>query len=466
MWTPLALTLLTAVQGAATPQRNVLLVVADDLGTDKLAAYEPLSTPPPTPTIDALAAQGVRFTNAWSCPLCSPTRASLMTGRLPSDHGVGAALPLGPGLPLAEVTIPEALARALPPTATPYATGAFGKWHLSEQGDGGQHAPNLQGFEHFAGSLPGAFVAPQDYEHWIRVENGQPGLSTAYATSVNVDDALEFIGAQDGPWFCYLAFNAPHTPFHAPPAELHSQSLPPVEPASQPVPFYDAMVEALDKELGRLLAGLPPAVAANTTVILIGDNGSTGAVVLPPYEPSKAKGTLYQGGVRVPLIVSGAGIVAPGRAHPGLVQASDLFATVLELCGADLAGIAAELPPLDTVSLVPYLQAPLLPSLRSIVRTELRITGTDFGPMPAQAPSGGLLAGQTGGLIAGAQLMLGSAARNQTFKLIRPESGPEQLYNLLLDPREQLDLLKLPSLSPQARLAYRQLSAALDQLED
>jgi arylsulfatase A-like enzyme len=463
MWTPVLLTLLLSAQSAPTPARNVLLVVADDLGTDKLAVYEPLSPPPPTPTIDALAANGVRFTNAWSCPLCSPTRASLMTGRLPSQHGVGAALPLGPGLPLAEVTIPEALARALPPEAA-YAAGAFGKWHLSEQGDGGQQAPNLQGFEQFAGSLPGAFVSPQDYEHWIRVENGQPGLSTAYATSVNVDDALEFIEAQSGPWFCYLAFNAPHTPFHAPPAELHNQSLPPVEPASQPVPFYDAMVEALDQELGRLLTSLPPAVAANTTVILIGDNGSTGAVVLPPYDPAKAKGTLYQGGVRVPLIVSGAGIVAPGRAHPGLIQASDLFATVLELCGADLSSIAAELPPLDTVSLVPYLQAPLQPSLRSIVRTELRITNAPATP-PTLAPGGQLLAGQSGGLIAGAQLMLGSAARNANFKLIRPESGPEQLYNLLLDPREQLDLLKLPNLSPQARLAYRQLSAALDLLE-
>lgn len=464
MWTPLLLTLVTAAQGAA-PQRNVLLVVADDLGTDKLAVYEPLSAPPPTPTIDALAAQGVRFTNAWSCPLCSPTRASLMTGRLPSEHGVGAALPLGPGLPLAEVTIPEALARALPSTSVAYATGAFGKWHLSEQGDGGQQAPNLQGFGQYAGSLPGAFVEPQDYEHWIRVENGQPGLSTAYATSVNVDDALEFIGAQQGPWFCYLAFNAPHTPFHAPPAELHTQALPPVEPASQPVPFYDAMVEALDKELGRLLANLPPGVAANTTVILIGDNGSTGAVVLPPYEPTKAKGTLYQGGVRVPLIVSGAGIVAPGRAHPGLVQATDLFATVLELCGADLASIAAGLPPLDTVSMVPYLQSPLSPSLRSIVRTELRITGTGFGQILSQLPGGAPTGGQGGGLIAGAQLMLGSAARNQTFKLIRPESGPEELYNLLIDPREQVDLLKLPALPPQARLAYRQLSGALDQLE-
>jgi arylsulfatase A-like enzyme len=465
MWTNVILSLLTALQGPATAQRNVLLVVADDLGTDKLAVYEPLSAPPPTPTIDALAAQGVRFTNAWSCPLCSPTRASLMTGRLPGEHGVGAALPLGPGLPLAEVTIPEALVRALPGDVTPYALGAFGKWHLSEQGDGGQQAPNLQGFEQYAGSLPGAFVQPQDYEHWIRVENGQPGLSTAYATSVNVDDALEFIGAQNGPWFCYLAFNAPHTPFHAPPAELHTQSLPPVEPASQPVPFYNAMVEALDQELGRLLAGLPPAVMANTTVILIGDNGSTGAVVLPPYDPAKAKGTLYQGGVRVPLIVSGAGIVAPGRALPGLVQATDLFATVLELCGADLASIAAELPPLDTVSLVPYLQAPLSPSLRTVVRTELRITGADFDQSLSQPPGGGLLVGQGGGLIAGAQLMLGSAARNQTFKLIRPEFGPEELYNLLLDPREQVDLLKLPGLTPQARLAYRELSAALDSLE-
>jgi arylsulfatase A-like enzyme len=456
----LLLPLVLCAQINPASNRNVLLVIADDLGTDKLAVYEPLTPPPPTPTIDALAADGVRFTNAWSCPLCSPTRASLMTGRLPSQHGVGAALPLGPGLPLAEVTLPEALVRALPAEASDYASAVFGKWHLSEFGDGGLLAPNLQGFDRFAGSLPGAFVEPQDYEHWVRVVDGQPGLELEYATSVNVDDALAFIQEQSGPWFCYLAFNAPHTPFHAPPAELHNQSLPAVPPETNPVPFYNAMVEALDQELGRLLAQMPAETLANTTIILMGDNGSTGAVVLPPYAADKAKGTLYQGGVRVPLIVSGAGIVAPGRAHPALVQASDLFASVLELCGADLESIQDQLPPLDTVSLVPYLKQPLLPSQRSVVRTELRLDGP-AGSASQLVPVGG----GSGGLIAGAQLMLGSAARNQTFKLIRPEDGPEELYNLLLDPVEQYDLLELPGLTPAARLAYRQLSAELDKLD-
>ncbi|MBL8755102.1 MAG: sulfatase-like hydrolase/transferase, partial [Planctomycetes bacterium] len=278
---------------AIAQTQNVMLVVADDVGVDSVACYGLGSNPPPTPTIDGLAAAGVRFTNAQACPLCSPTRASLLTGRHGFRTGIGRALANNDaGLAATETLLPEVLAPAGIHTAL------IGKWHLGD--DLGAATPTAEGFGLFTGALQGAL---NNYFNWPKVENGTTSLSTTYATTDCVDEALAFVGSTSQPWFLMLAFHAGHTPLHAPPAGLHTQNLTGLDPQTTPVPFYKAMVEAMDTELGRLLATMPPAVRANTNIVFLGDNGTASQVVQAPFDPQRSKGTVYQGGVKVPLIV-------------------------------------------------------------------------------------------------------------------------------------------------------------------
>jgi arylsulfatase A-like enzyme len=345
--------------GPATERGNVLILVADDLGVDQLACYGLGQSPAPTPNLDQLAASGVRFLNAWSQPTCSPTRATLQTGRYAFRTGIGEVIQPngnGVGLPLDEVTLPEMLDLG---TGGAYAHALIGKWHLGTPQTGGDLAPNLAGYGHFAGSLEGQI---QHYDNWRRVVDGVAAPCFKYATTKCVDDALVWIYAQQEPWLCVVSFQAPHAPFHRPPASLHSQSLPPgvpgdscTQPGPDPLPFYRAAVQAMDTEIGRLLATLPSGERARTTVLFLGDNGTESCVTRPPFSP-QAKGSLYEGGVRVPLIVSGLGVTRPGVA-PALVNTSDVFATVADLADVDLA---ATLPgvTLDSVSFVPCLQDP------------------------------------------------------------------------------------------------------------
>jgi arylsulfatase B len=378
-WIPLALgcsTLLVAgrsdlAQSASSPPPtqqaktaaplpgNILILVADDLGADQLALYGG-SDFPPTPVLDRMATEGVLFLNAWSQPTCAPTRATLQTGRFGFRTTIGSTINAnggGPGLPPGEVTLPEMLDRG---TGHRYAHALIGKWHLGTSQVGGDSAPNLAGYGHFAGSVEGQLAR---YFHWRKVVDGAVSLSTRYATTVCVDDALEWIGKQSGPWMCVVCFQSPHAPFHVPPPALYTEVLPRVEPPDSCAnargksqrPFYKAAVQALDTEIGRLLAGLSPAESARTTVLFLGDNGSESCVLASPS--AGAKGSLYEGGIHVPLIASGHG-VARG-ACPALVNTADVFATVAELAGVDLATALPDVT-LDSVSFAPCLADPKL----------------------------------------------------------------------------------------------------------
>jgi arylsulfatase B len=441
-------------------QTNVLLVIADDLGTDKLASYAPAGDAPlpATPTLDALAAGGVSFDNAWACPVCSPTRATILTGRYPFRHGVKFALPGSQALALEEITIPEVLDLAQIQGGPDVASGAIGKWHLQGAAEGGADHPNLQGFDHFEGLLNGAPTGPDGYYGWIETINGESSLNTNYLTTEQVDDALAFIEGQDDRWFCWLAFNAPHTPFHAPPSELHGVDLPDVaDPGDEPVPFFNAMVEALDSELGRLFASMDPEVLASTTVIFVADNGTTGDVVLEPCDPLRSKGTVYQNGVRVPLIVSGPGVLLPGRRENAPVDVSDLFATSLELLGVNAwPQLLPADATIDSVSLLPYLLNPFAPAQRDFVFTEVHAPVAIPGVITAQLD---------GGLVAGAQAAQSQAYREGVFKLVRQSNGSLELYNLLADPLETNDLLFPPFLTSDfAAAKARELSRKLQAL--
>lgn len=378
-----------ALSAVADPPGNFLILLADDMGVDMVGAYGVGTDLPPTPNLDALAAQGVRFNNAWANPVCSPTRAALQTGRYSFRIGVGQVVdcslsPLTPvtdGLPSDEITLPEMLRLR---QGQAYTAATIGKWHLSTAHQGGLFAPNIQGYDHFEGPFCGSVA---DYFDWTKITNGVPSSVTQYATSHHVDNALTWIAQTTGPWVCYIAFNNPHTPHHAPPSSLHSIDLSGAGPPElDPRPYYKAQVEALDTEIGRLLAGLGSELD-QTTVIFIGDNGTPDEVVQPPFSSGKAKRSLYQGGVNVPFIVSGPMNKNPGTCD-GLVGVVDVFATLAEIAGVDLHDVQ---PPgggiIDSVSLVPYLVDPSTPSLRQSVATEW------FGP---NGPKEGLMTSPAG----------------------------------------------------------------------
>jgi arylsulfatase A-like enzyme len=358
---------------------NVLVLVADDMGVDQLRLYGQGLDYPPTPNLEFMARSGVVFRNAWSEPTCSPTRAALMTGRHGFRHSIGVAVdPFADtfGLRASEVTLPEMLDLG---TGGRYAHALIGKWHLTPY-SAGDLAPNQAGFAHFAGSLEGQIM---NYVNWRRVVDGVPSMSSRYATSATVDDALAWIGQQNGPWLCFVSFQAPHAPFHAPPANLHTQNLPSGTPKSScsqatgndPRPFYKAMVQALDTEIGRLLSSLPARELARTTILFTADNGSEPCVAAPPT--NRAKSTLYQGGIHVPLLAAGYRV---GRGvSDALVTSSDLFATVAELAGVDLA---ATLPghELDSVSFAASLAEPARPGARAYAFAEIFNPNGDGNP--------------------------------------------------------------------------------------
>lgn len=324
---------------------------------------------PPTPRIDALAAQGIAFRQFYVMPSCSPTRASLLTGRYPRRTGIGSVIftledswSLHPG----ELTVAEALAAA----PAPFRSAAFGKWHLGVSGDPGfLRGPLEHGFGWSKGTLDNLPLTlfpddrPGDYDHFEYVQNGFLGWHDAYATSVTVGDALAYVAVAPEPWFVYVALHAAHTPLTAPPADLVPSG--PV-PATQiePNDWYHPTIEAADTEIGRLLDGLGPGLLARTNVLLLSDNGTPEERILPPYDPTRAKLSLFDGGTRVPLVVSGPAVHTPGVVSDALVSVVDLFPTLLELGGAPMPPV-----PLDGVSIRPLLDGTAT-SVRDRVYTE------------------------------------------------------------------------------------------------
>ena len=413
--------LLLVASATAQVRPNVLVVVADDLGVDYVAAYNEGTNPPPTPTLSALAARGVLFRNAWANPSCSPTRACIHTGRYPFRTMVGRWIghtqsPQNVGLlRQKEPTIPELLDLA----SSGYAHALIGKWHLHDAVSSPDSPRRVGGWSYHAGLLEGQVPS---YTNWTRYVNGVGAQSSTYCTTQITDDALAWIQAQSQPWVCMVTYQAPHIPYHAPPAHLHTQNLTGLTP--QPtthtpanIPFYRAMVQSLDTELGRLFATLGTGVMAQTNVIFVADNGTVQQQSVAPFLGTKSKGTPYEGGVNVPLLVAGPAVVQGGREVGALACSTDLFRTVLELAGAAQA-IPPHVPS-DSVSLVPYLANPAQAPLRTFAYTE-EFTGTAW---PAPQSNGH------------------ATIRNARFKLIRRLNGAgDELYDLLADPFETTNL--------------------------
>ena len=303
---------------------NILLIISDDLGVDHTRGYHSGGLMPTTPTLDSLRAAGITFENAWSAPVCSPTRGAIITGK----HGIKTGILGVPGeLTTEEVSLFEALDIE---TDNDYAKALVGKWHLSPMGNGNASAPLEHGVDFFDGVTGGGVG---NYFMWNRSQGGMNSTETTYATTAFTDAARDWINQQEEqPWLMWLAHVAPHSPFHLPPDGLYS-----LNPVNNDQDNYVTMIEALDTEIGRLINSIPEEELDNTLIIYVGDNGTPNQR-LKDYPNNHGKGSLYQGGIRVPLIISGAGVSRQGEREAALVMVADLFATILEVAGAELPG--------------------------------------------------------------------------------------------------------------------------------
>ena len=344
--------------GGSGPEKpNVLLVIADDYGAEAASSYPGLngdSGAVPVPNLEALAANGLVFDNAWASPACSMTRGTIVSGLYGYRTGVTS---VGAVLPTDTVTVFDRITAESPS----YSQVFFGKYHLGgglfDPRAGVAYADSAKILQHvrdigvpnFHGILGGAVV---DYFSWnIWDSNGPAVPTTTYATTALTDLAIDYIhnaetARPNEPWFIYQAYNAPHaanggnSPYQVPPRNLHSVDLSSVgNPApgtsATNVPVYKADIQALDTELGRLLKEVD---LEKTTVIFVGDNGTPAEVKDKGSKIRGSKGSAYEGGVRVPFYVAGAGVTRRGRTND-LVVTTDIYATILSLTGIDVSHV-------------------------------------------------------------------------------------------------------------------------------
>ena len=423
----------------AAPKPNVLFFLADDLGIMDIGANNP-KTFYETPSIDGLAKTGMRFTSGYAaCPVCSPTRASILTGKYPQRTGItdyiGAAQPekwarptkLLPApyqekLALDETTLAEAF------KAHGYATFFAGKWHLGPT----NYWPENQGFDiNMGGNERGGPYGGNKYFSPYgnpRLSDGPPGehLPDRLAT-----ETVKFIEAhRDQPFLAYLSFYSVHTPLMARPDlqrkyEAKAKTLPPTEPAwgqererkvrlVQDHAVYAGMVEAMDQAVGKVLAALDRAgLAERTIVVFMSDNGGLSTSEGHPTSnlPWRAgKGWLYEGGIREPWIIRVPGLTRPASQCDAPVISTDFFPTLLELAGIP----RPPSPHRDGMSLVPLLQG------GALARRPF------FWHYPHYGNQGGAPAG---------------AVRDGDWKLIEwYEDGSLELFNLRDDPGERTNL--------------------------
>ncbi|MCP4498637.1 MAG: sulfatase-like hydrolase/transferase [Deltaproteobacteria bacterium] len=411
--------------GVSTAKPNILLIIADDLGVESSVCYS--DNPAPAPNLLAFCDEAVVFDNVWSSPICSPTRAGMLTGRHSFRTGIGEQLTPQNDLEIDanEWTLP----RVLDAANSGYAHASFGKWHLG----GDAQNPNAMGWGHFSGLLDGAL---SDYERWEKIENGISQNITTYATTEITNDTIDWIAAQSTPWLAWVAYTAPHTPFHLPPADLHTQQL--VGTAddimTNPEGYFHAAVEALDTEMARLLDSLPEDVRNNTTVIFIGDNGTTAQVSEKPAP--RAKGSLYQGGIHVPLMIWGAGVQSGGRRDASLVNSLDLYATILNLAKVDLTTTVGDSMQLDARSLTF--------ALAGDASTE---------------PGSTYILAELFGTVSPASKQ-GETIRDAQYKLMQLSSGATRFYDLSVDPNEA-NVLNAANRNESQQSAFERLTQTL-----
>jgi arylsulfatase A-like enzyme len=412
-----------AVAGPLKPEArrpNVLLILTDDQGYGDLAFHG--NTRIRTPRLDALARESARFRSFYVSPVCSPTRSSLMTGRYNYRTGVVDTFRGRSMMHPDEVTVAEMLARA------GYRTGIFGKWHL---GDNAPLRAIDQGFQESLVIRGGGIGQPSDppgtgYFNPILAHNGKLEKTTGYCSDVFADAAIRFVEADPSrPFFAYLAFNAPHTPLQVPDADLKPYRE--AGPNPEPMPGEDpdttarvyAMVSNIDRNVGRVLDRLDKlGLARETIVIFLTDNG--------PQQPRfnaglrGRKGSVHDGGIKVPCFVRWPGTLEPGRVVGPVAAHIDITPTLLAACGLEKpAGVA-----FDGRNLLPLLRGePVAWPERTLYFQWHR------GDVP--------------------ELHRAFAARSGRFKLAQPlgaDQGPlprpthYELFDMVADPLEKQDV--------------------------
>lgn len=449
----LLLCLLTCGQSRAQSQPNILLVYVDDLGYGDLGSFgHPVIQ---TPNIDRLAADGLVLTNYYApSALCSPSRAGLLTGRIPYRTGIKSWIPEGTDIYLREeeVTLAEVVKSA------GYATALIGKWHLnSDLGSGKEPQPTDQGFDYFYGH--NAFQIPTNRNPTNIYRNGEL-LQTqqGYTADLYADEAITWLQARDReqPFFLYLSMAEPHTTFENPPAynEMYADytdgEIVPIPSGLDRIPIetlvprgpgeYYANITYMDAQLGRVLDELAESGAdSNTIVVFTSDNGPVTSQWLQWFEVNAHGSTgglrgrkhfLYEGGIKVPAIVSYPGVIQPGSRSDQPVIAMDLFVTLAAQAGASIPDDR----PLDGIDISPVFTGGRLPArtmlwaLESLSELEYAIREGNW------------------------KLMLDSARE------------PRELYNLADDPLEFFNLIAEESKTTQQLVTiFNEYIASVDE---
>lgn len=397
-----------------TDQPNVLFILADDQGQHQISRYGDSFYE--TPNVDRLADEGMLFTNAYAaCPVCSPTRASLMTGKYPARLHLTDFIPgrsvlqekwkepqWQKSLRLEEVTIAEVLKKA------GYATGHFGKWHLNKDKQyqrGRPGDPGSQGFDEVLTTH--------------KPKTGDDPTQDPHHVEEITDRAIEFMqNHQEGPFFCYVTHNSIHWAIMEREALINKYKAKGGVEESHHDPTVGAMVETLDRSVGRLLEALSSlGISDRTLVIYFSDNGCMwGPEALKPLRGRK--GQLYEGGIRVPMVVRWPGVVKAKTTSDEVVSSVDFYLTL-----AAAAGASVTTKEVDGINLMPALRGE-----GGLDREAI------YWHYPHYHSSG---------------MAPGGAIREGRFKLIEwydqnPEaaepSGPLSLYDLEADAGEQRDL--------------------------
>ena len=346
----LAATLASAADAAAAARKpNVVVIVADDLGYGEIVCRGKQEIP--TPHIHSIARAGVCFTNAYvSCPVCSPTRAGLITGRYQQRFGhefnMGPAARAGAnvGLPLDQVTMADRMKKL------GYATGMVGKWHL---GYAPKFHPQQRGFDEFFGFLGGAHsYVDSNADAKNRILRGnKPVDEKEYLTDAFGREAVAFIDRHKSePFFLYLPFNATHGPLEATDQYLNRFS----QIGNPKRRTFAAMLSAMDDAIGDVLDKLrAEKLEENTLVFFIGDNGGPTQRISSKNDPLRGfKGQMWEGGIRVPFMMQWVGRLPAGKIYHDPVIALDILPTSVAAAG----GTVSEGVPIDGVDLLPYLR--------------------------------------------------------------------------------------------------------------
>lgn len=354
---PIAGVAQTSLPQATQPgaQPHIVYILADDLGWKDVGFH---GSDIRTPNIDRLAESGIKLEQLYVQPMCTPTRAALMTGRYPMRYGLQTLVILPDqtyGLPTTERLLPQALKEA------GYSTALVGKWHLGHARR--EYWPRQRGFDYHYGPLIGEIDYFTHEMHgqrdWYR--NNQPLKEKGYVTTLLGQDAVRLIGAHDPkkPLFMYLAFTAPHTPYQAPQNYLDAYK----HVADPQRRAYSAMVTAMDDQIGAVVGALEKrGMRDNTLIVFQSDNGGTRSAMFAGQIETKGalpadngpfrdgKGSLYEGGTRVAGLVNWPGRIKPGTLNQP-IHVVDWFPTLTKLAGVKSGGGS----PLDGLDMWPTL---------------------------------------------------------------------------------------------------------------